>query len=262
MANESYLRASRGIIQLHADAQEYASQVNRSIAEANGGISRHPVSGSALFALTADLFGMHRAVLSLCQDGWAFTTVALLRPMIDLAMTAAVITEGKSDAEFRGFKYTHFFMKVQLNDAALPAEARAEICTQIEEGIARLPVDQRQKAKNFIFREPLRGYWFCPEYARPTDVLDQLFRSDIRDLYNTFSSGSHGGFFGLRILKDRPDDIHPNPRSDPRSQDFALVVSTRMLLEVMHLRDRFEIGGRHEHDYETLLQRLVSLRPA
>lgn len=262
MANGSYLRVSRGISQLHADAQEYASQVNCSIAEANGGILRHPLSGGALFALTADLFGLHRAVLSLCQDGWTFTTVALLRSTIDLAISAAVITERESDAEFRGFKYTHFFMKGQLSDAALPAEARAGICAQIEKGIAKLPAGQRQKAKDFIFREPLRGYWFCPEYARPTDVLDQLFRPDIRDLYNIFSGGSHGGFLGLRILKDRPDDIHPNPRSDPRSQNIAMVVSTRMLLEVMHLRDRFEIGGRHERDYETLLQLLVSLRPA
>lgn len=262
MSNGSHLRASPSVLQLHADAQEYADRVNRSIAEANGGISRHPLSGGALHALTADLLGMHRAVLSLCDDGWGFTALVLLRSMIDMGIVAAVITEQESEAEYRGFKYTHFFLKASLNETALSPEDRAAIRAQVNAGIGRLPSAQQQKARDFMFREPRRAYWFCPEFARPTDVLDRLSTPDMRSLYDLFSGGSHGGYLGLRILKDHPDDIHPNPRADPISQNVALVGSTRMLLEVMHMRDRFEIGGRHEPECRALLDKLFSLRTA
>lgn len=260
MTDRSHLRAKPSIIQVHADAQAYADRVNRSIAEANGGISRHPLSGGALYTLTADLWAMHRAILSLCEHGWGFIAVVLLRTMIDMGIIAAVITEHESEAEYRGFKYTHFFLKAQVNETTLLPEIRASNRAQIEAGIRKLPPAQQQRAKDFMFREPLRAYWFCPEFTRPTDVLDRLSRPDIRSMYETFSGGSHGGFLGLRILKDNPDDIHPNPRADPRTQNLALVASTRMLLDVMHMRDRFEIGGRHEPEYQALLDKLFSFR--
>jgi hypothetical protein len=262
MSNGDHLRASPLVLRLHADAQDYVDRVNRSIAEANDDISRHPLSGGALYTLTADLLGMQRAVLSLCEDGWAFAAVVLLRSMMDMGITAAVITEKVPEAEYRGFKYTHFFLKAELKKAALPPEVLAAHRAQIEAGIRKLPPAQQQRAKDFIYHERVRAYWFCPEFASPTEVLDNLFSPDIRSMYITFSGGSHGGFLGLRILKDQPDSIHPNPRADPRAQNAALIVSTRLLLDIMRMRDWFEIGGRHEPEYRALLDRLVSLRPA
>ena len=127
MTNGSFLRADPAILRLHADVQEYASAVNGSIAAAHGGVSPHPLSGGALYALTADLFGMHRAILSLCEDGWAFAAVALLRSMMDLLLSAAVITEREPEAEYRGFKYTNFFLKAQLKDVTLSPGARTTL---------------------------------------------------------------------------------------------------------------------------------------
>jgi hypothetical protein len=182
--------------------------------------------------------------------------------MLDLLMSAAVITEREREAEYRGFKYTHFFLKAQLNDASLSPEARAAVRAQIEKGIGRLPTNHQQKARDFMFRERLWGYWYCPESKRPTEVLDRLFPPEIRFLYDTYSGGSRGGYLGLRILKDQPEEVHPNPRADPRSQNMALVGSTRLLLEAMNIRDHFKNGGANQKAYRDLLGHSVSLRPA
>lgn len=262
MTDTSLLRADPAILRLHAEAQEYASAVNSSIAAADGRISPHPLSGGALYALTADLFGMHNAVLSLCADGWAFTAVPLLRSMMDLLLSAAVIMEQEQDAEFRGFKYTHFFLKAELNEAALSPSDRAAVRARIEEGIELLPSEHQPRARDFMFRAPMRGYWYCPEFSRPTEVLDRLSSPDVRALYDAYSGGSHGGYLGLRILKDDPNHVHPNPRADSRSQNLALLISTRLLLDAMSVRDRFENADVHGCTYQTLLTRLVSLRPA
>ena len=256
------LRADPVMLRLHADAQEYASAVNAAIAVAHGGVSPHPLSAGALYALSADLFGMHRATLSLCRDGWAFAAVVVLRSMIDLLMSAAVITETEPEAEYRGFKYVYFFCKAQFLDPGLSIEERTTVRRQINEGIGRLPPAQQQRARDFMFQERLYGYWFCPEFRRPTDVLNELSNPDIRALYDIFSGGSHGGYLGLRVLKDEPDRVNPNPRADPRSQHLALVTSTRFLIETVNLRDSFENGGARQRTYDDLMNRLVELRRA
>ena len=261
MTNGSVLRAAPAILRLHADAQKYASAVNGSIAAAHGGVSPHPLSGGSLYALTADLFGMHRAILSLCEDGWAFAAVALLRSMMDLLLSAAVITEREPEAEYRGFKYTYFFLKARLKDATLSPGACTTLRPRIEKGIKLLAPEHQQRARDFMFKERLWGYWYCPEYKRPTDVLDRLSSAEVRALYDTYSGGSHGGYMGLRILKDEPNQVHPNQRPDPRSQNLALLVSTRLLSDTMSIRDRFENGDAHDVTYRALLDRLVSLRP-
>ena len=257
MSYINFLSADLLILQLHSDVQEYAAVVNSSIASAYGGISPHPLSSGALCALTADLFGIHRAVLTLCGDGWAFAAVPLLRTMIDFLMSAAVITEQKPEAEYRGFKYTHFFLKAQLKETNLSAKDRAALRSQLENGIAQLPAGQRQKARDFIFRERLGSYWYCPEYRRPMEILDRLLSQEIRFVYDTFSGGSHGSYLGLSVLKDEPDLKHPNQRADTRSQNLALAGSTRILLETMNIRDRFENGGANQRAYEDILGQLV-----
>jgi hypothetical protein len=182
--------------------------------------------------------------------------------MLDLILSELVITETETEAEYRGFKYTHFFLKAQLNAPHLKGKLRKAVRAQIEEGIIRLPAAYQQRARDFMFRDRLRAYWYCPEYQRPKDVLDRLVRSDINRIYDVYSGGSHGGFIGLRILKDEPDRVHPNPRPDPRSQNLALAASSRILLEAMNVRDSFENAGANRSTYDQLLDRLASLQAA
>lgn len=260
MFDREFLPADPLIIQLHTDVQEYATMVNSGISLAHGGISPYPLCGGGLYSLTADLFGIHRAVFTLCEDGWAFATVPLLRTMIDLLISAAVMTEQASEAEYRGFKYTHFFLKAQLREQHLSSQVRAVLRSQLEKGIAHLPTDQRQRASDYVFRQRLLSYWYCPEYRRPMEALDKLLSPGIRFVYDMFSGGSHGGYLGLSVLKDEPDQKHPNQRADAKSQNLALASSSRLLLETMNIRDRFENSGMNQKIYEAFIGQLTVIQ--
>ena len=89
-------------------------------------------------------------------------------------------------------------------------------------------------------------------------MADALLDPELASYYAKLSSAAHGGFFGLGLFRDQPDTIHPNQRSDPRSQALALLTSTRIVLDQVRARDQFELGGRFEKAYQDLIARLVS----
>jgi hypothetical protein len=255
------LCADPAIVRLHADAAEHAVKVNAAIAAARGGISLTPLAGGALHAIGADVLAMHRSTLCLCDGGWAFVAPVVLRPMLDLLLSTAVITEDPEQAEYRGFKYTHSFHKAMMRKTTTGPVDRERLSQQVRQAIALLPAASREKARRFVYQERAWPYWYCPEYDRPRKVIEKFSGPEIASLYDTLSAGSHGGFVGLRIFKDEPDEIHPNPRSDSFSQHLVLGGSTKMLLDTMHIRDTFENGAAHRGDCEALTRRLASLRP-
>lgn len=181
---------------------------------------------------------------------------------MDLLLSTAAITEDEGQAEYRGFKYTHSFHKALLSDQVTTPATREELSKQVAQAIDRLPAAFQERARHFVYQERLGAYWYCPEYMRPRDIIAKLSGPGIQSLYDTLSAGAHGGFVGLRVFKDEPDRVHPNPRPDPLSQHLVLGGSTKMLLDTMNMRDAFENAGAHRVQYGVLTQRLVSLRPA
>lgn len=186
----------------------------------------------------------------------------MLRAMVDIIISTAIITESPGDSEYRGFKYTYGFLKQNLNNPDMPPEQRKRFREQIEEGIHDLQSAVQNKARKFMFQEKNYGYWHSPEYMRPTEALKKLCSSEVSKLYAMFSGGAHGSYLGLRLLRDYPDDIHPNPRSDKRSQTLAIVGAIRLTLETFRAMDRAMTDGFHEAASDELRQRLLSIRPA
>jgi len=182
--------------------------------------------------------------------------------MLDLLLSAAVIARKPDEAEYRGFKYTHIFLKDNLNNPVFTKEQRSEIREQISTGIKQLPEESREKAQQFMFKERMYPYWFSPEFARPSDVVEQLCSADVAKLYRLFSGGSHGGYIGLRLLKDQPDEVHPNPRADKRSQEMALAGSIRFTFETFRGCDRSEGASLNEGLSKSFFEKFQSLNPA
>ncbi len=60
---------------------------------------------------------------------------------------------------------------------------------------------------------------------------------------------------GLRQFRDEPDKLDINPRSDPRSQGFAMITSSRLLIEATHLRETFE--SLKDGGYEVVMGMIV-----
>jgi hypothetical protein len=182
-----------------------------------------------------------------------------LRTLLDLLLSTAIIVERADEAEMRGFRCTHYFLKAMLSeeDGQLQQSNRRHI----EAGIARLAGADQERARHFIFNDRLPPYWYAPDYYhRPQEAADALLTAELSSYYARLSSAAHGGFFGLGLFRDQPDTIHPNQRSDPQSQALALSTSIRIVLEQARARDQFELGGQLSHTYDDLVARLSRSR--
>jgi len=257
-----YLVADPNLVALHKATDDFGLRVAEVLVRENGPGERYPYAGGAFNSIAADQLALHRSVISLCSDGWTFATAPLLRTMHDLLISAAIIAEVEPEAEYRGFKYTHTFLKDNLSNMAFAPEQRTRIREQIEEGLNDLPASVKDKARAFMFKERHYGYWHCPEFKRPADAVDRLFAPAAQVVYRLFSGGTHGGYLGLRLLKADPDNIHPKQRAGAQSQKLALGGATRFTLDTFHVIDRFITSGRNENEYNQLLGRLMSLGAA
>jgi hypothetical protein len=245
------------LVRLHDAASSYAVAVNAAIVEQFNGNHPYPLAGGALYRLEADIIAFHQALLALCATGWVSCSAPILRTLLDLLLSTAIIVELHEEAEIRGFRCTHFFLKVTLRSTDANDELHKDCRRQIDSGIARLSGSDQEKARRFIFKERVSGYWYAPEYYhRPQEAADKLLPPEMARYYATLSSAAHGGFFGLGLFRDQPDLIHPNPRNDPRAQSLALCTSIRLVLETAHARDQFELDGQLSTVYRRLIERL------
>jgi len=199
--------------------------------------------------------------MTLCSEGWTFSAISHLRTMSELMLSAAVIVSDPKLAEYRGFKYSHHFLKVNMNNPAFSAEQRDNLRKQIQDGVDHLSEEFREKAKQFMYTEKQSPYWYYPDFHRPTEVIDRLCPDEVSQLYTLFSSGAHGGFLGLRLLKDNPDKVHPNPRSDKRSQNVALCGTIRLTLETIRSCDQFENSGVNGDLTKRMFENFRALKP-
>ncbi len=247
--------------ELHERTSSYSVAVNAAVAAELDEKHPSPLAGGALYRLSGDTLAFHRSVLAMCNKGWAGCSAPLLRTLLDLLVSTLIVVEQRDEAEIRGFRCTHFFLKVGLVGQSEDAEFREHCRRQVEKGIARLKGADQDQARDFIFKAKLSGYWYAPDYFhRPQDVADKLI-PDLSEIYALLSSAAHGGFFGLGFFRDAPDLVHPNPRDDPRSEALAVCTSTRILLDQTRARERFELGDKSGGVYNDLRRRLSEAGP-
>jgi len=106
---------NEALARLHGTATAYAVAVNAAIAEQLNGKHPYPLAGGALYRLGADTVAFHEAVLALCVTGWVSCSAPLLRTLLDLLLSTAIVVERHDEAEIRGFRCTHFFLKAMLS---------------------------------------------------------------------------------------------------------------------------------------------------
>ncbi len=259
MENPETVAVDAIFARLHGNASEFAVAVNSAVAAQLEGKHPFPLAGGALYRLGADTVAFHEAVLALCATGWVSCSAPLLRTLLDLLLSTAIIVERADEAEMRGFRCTYYCLKAMLSDG--DGEEQQSNRRQIEAGIARLAGLDQGRARRFIFNDRLPAYWYAPDYyRRPQEAADALLTPEFSLYYAKLSSAAHGGFFGLSIFRDQPDTVHPNQRSDFRSQALALSTSIRIVLEQARARDQFELGGQLSNTYDHLIARLLETR--
>ena len=241
---------------LHDEAIAYASAVQQQIA-ARGGCKS--LSSEALNALGWSAVLLHRSVRTLCEEGWTPVTAPLIRSLLDVYGNCVAIGNNPADADYMGFKYlSHFFLKWLTSPGITAGEIRAAT-TSLNVFEGRLNPADQQKAKQLRARPTPRTHWFQPEYDSIKDIFS-LSQVPIYRLFQMFSGPTHGGF-DLKILMDddmKSEDL--DPRDHPKSVHKAIVASSRVLVEVCHIRDNWDNGDANEGMHKTFVSNLVKLR--
>jgi hypothetical protein len=227
------------VLKVHKAALAYTVAIQR-VASANADTeTTHRVTRAALSSLMHDIACLHQAILPLCATGWACAAPVLLRTMLEGAMSVAVIVNSNRP-DVTAFKY--FYAKVPDDDMDPAMKPAVEQETQANVG-RHLPqmTDEDQTAAKTFLEAPAAGYfWYSDMFRGPTAIIRKYLHADMLKLYRDLSTAAHLGFQGLRIFRDEPDKLDINPRTDPRSQGFAMISSSRILAEATHVREHFE----------------------
>lgn len=200
----------------------------------------------ALFSLSRDSVIIHRAVGDLVVVGWSGAAAALLRTLMDIQISTLAVVNS-SDPKLAAFRYFYFTYRVfSRDDKHYTPESRRQARETIRGRIASLPPEDRRAALRFL-REKDRSYWFVEEFRTPTAVVERFANSDIVDLYRQLSGAAHGGFFGLRLFSDNPEDRGVNAQLPIGDKAVSVALaSARFLVEVTSLRSRAEGLGLDE----------------
>lgn len=135
------------LVRLHGEASQYSVAVNAAIAAQLNGKHPYPLAAGALYRLGADSVAFHEAVFALCATGWAFCSAPLLRTLLDLLLSTVIIVERLDEAEMRGFRCTHFFLKAMLARSDGDERSREDNRRQIESGLARLSNSDKERTR-------------------------------------------------------------------------------------------------------------------
>ena len=240
MPTHSYLAADEELQHLCLKAFESLIRLNETAEAEHQAGKGGPLLHGALLSMTSDMLCLHRSVWCLCNGGWAFATPVLLRTMMDLIISTLAVTHREEDREYMGFKYMYGFQKEGLATLEAPTSVKEEARADIANAIQHLSADDQARAKAFL-EAKLETYWYSPEYRKPSDVLAKTGSNPVlKRVYALFSGAAHAGFAGLREFRDQPWIIDSAPRADKVSQNRALFLSARLLLEFAAMRANVE----------------------
>lgn len=218
--------------EMHTVCEDFCFAANEQISKRP---SKYPLAGTALFSLGADTLALHRAIRALCEAGWAFCCPLLLRAQMDDIVNLFAITVPTHDPEYMAFKYFYsYLLGFKTNDISQATQ------DQIKRDLGLLDEANRGKAAALLKSGKPMVYWYQPEYKKPSELLTKHAAPILSTLWKRFSGTTHGGYLGVRLFRDNKNTIHPEPRADQRSQDRALLVSSRLIVEFFDLRCQFE----------------------
>lgn len=233
---------------LHEKAIDFAVTVNAKSYEKYSpplaASEKYRVSRGCLHRIGERAVIIHRSILSLCETGWMSMSPILLRSLLEcLTNTLAIITP-TYNCDYMGFKFcTLDFLNimVETKDKKLFEYHNTLIQTEMKKMDDETKKMADKYIKEFLKQKQEKTWWFKPEYKNTEDILSQW--SSGKDWYNSFkvlSKSTHSAYVGLGLFKDKSDHVDINPRADFQSAKEAIVLSSRLLTEICHLRDTFE----------------------
>lgn len=225
--------------------------------------SKNIVSRGCLHKIDETAVIMHRAILSLCVSGWASMSPILLRSMFECLTNTLAILNPKDNSDFMGFKFCSLdFLNtmVATDDKKIFEYHNFLIQREIKKMNGRCKEMADKYVEEFLKQKEQKTWWFKPEYKSiehillKSEVVENLY-----EIYKMLSKSTHSTYIGFGLFKDKPDRVDINPRYDIQSAKQAIVMSSRLLIEICNMRNEFEELGCNSQ-YKRLFKELVSLR--
>jgi hypothetical protein len=225
---------------IHQASLEYTVRIQTAASKKAEGETTNLVARAAISVLMHDMACLHQAVRDVCRCGWAFASPILLRSMLESAMSIAIII-ANDRPDLTGFKYLYAKVSEEGQDPKTTGLVAEEERINIETHFSQMTPEDREAAKKFLEARPVRRFWYTGMYSGPTEIIRKHMNPELLGIYEVMSIAAHGGFIGSRLFRDDPEKLDINPRKqDFRSQGFAMISGSRVLIEATHLRERFE----------------------
>lgn len=201
-----------------------------------------PIENYAIFNIFHDAMIIHQSIRGLVFNGWSSSGAILVRTLIDLTISLVAIVKSKNPklAAFRYFNSNHRQMR---RDPYYSRKLKQEIKDLIRKQINQLPSKDQKEAFE-ILKEKDRAYWFWNEWSSPSKILAEFASPQLAWEYQSLSAASHGGFYGLKIFRDKFSDYDITPRLPIGKQGILVSVSSsRKMIELVSIRSHFEDLG-------------------
>ncbi len=225
---------------IHGAALKYTVRIQTAASKKVEGETTNLVARAAISVLMHDMACLHQAVRDVCRCGWSFASPILLRSLMECAMSLAIII-ANDRPDLTGFKYLYAKVSEESQDPKMTGLVGEEERMNIETHLSQMTPEDQEAAKRFLEARPVRRFWYTGMYAGPTEIIRKHMNPKLLGIYEILSIAAHGGFVGTRLFRDDPGKVGINPRKqDFRSQGFAMISSSRILIEATHLRERFE----------------------
>lgn len=198
-----------------------------------------PIVNYAILNIFHDAMIIHQSIRGLVYNGWSSSAAILVRTLLDLTVSLIAIVNSKNStlAAFRYFNSNH---RQIMRDNRFSLELRKEIRQLIKEQISQLEPGDKLSAYQFL-KEKDRPYWFWEEWSSPKKVIDAFASPEILEEYQRLSSAAHGGFYGLRLFRDRYSEYGVTPRLPLGMQAVLVsVLSSRKIVELVSIRSAYE----------------------
>ena len=246
------------IISIHEDLIDFGSELQSASAKKLGA-SNHIGNCvyTALYKMCAYAITLHRAVLSLCEAGWTPITAILLRTIMECTANCLAIVNNACP-EYMAFKYLyHPYLQI-IRDTGYPEDKKKKAKIDLEQGLKNLLDEMvRENAKRYIESDRIDIFWFKPEEAGVSKIINNYGNTELNFLYGALSMSAHAGHLGMFLFKDDPDEIVINPSDNPEKEKTSLIASCRLLLELLLIRNDYEDLG-FDSSNDSFMERILA----
>jgi hypothetical protein len=174
--------------------------------------------------------------------------------MLDMVLSVVVIVNAKRP-DVAGFEYLYAY--IRSNDPRWVQKAQKHAAVWIKHHLELMTPEDQEAAQAYLARSKARSYWYSDRFSGPDNVIRTYKMSDLSNLWRGWSSATHGGYAGMRMLRADPSRLNLNPRKDPETEARTIVLSTQVIIELLNIWDGF-VGG-HGPEYHTISELIAQV---